>query len=122
MDSRRAAVKPKNRYNATNRRAQAARTRERIIDAAFQHFFGEGYASTTIATIADDAGVSVDTIYKTFGGKTGLVRAIHARALAGEGDVHAEQRSDALHARQLSGREIIEAWGRLTREVAPRVA
>jgi hypothetical protein len=61
-------------------------------------------------------------IYKTFGGKPGLVRAIRERALEGAGSVHAERRSDALHEGAQSARAIIEAWGVLTAEVAPRVA
>jgi AcrR family transcriptional regulator len=82
----------------------------------------DGYATTTIASIAEDAGVSADTIYKSFGGKPGLVRAIRAQALRGAGPVPAEARSDDLHSGARSGREIIEAWGRLAAEVAPRVA
>jgi AcrR family transcriptional regulator len=77
---------------------------------------------TTIVAIAADAGVSVDTIYKSFGGKPGLVRAIRTRALEGEGPVPAEQRSDALHTPEADPRTIIEAWGALVTEVAPRVA
>jgi AcrR family transcriptional regulator len=122
MDSTSPAVNPRRRYDATNRRAEAYRNRDRIVAAAERRFLRHGYSATTIAAIADDAGISVDTIYKAFGGKAGLVRAIRSRALAGEGPVPAEQRSDALHTRELSGREIIEAWGKLTAEIAPRAA
>ena len=115
-------VKPKRPYDATNRREQARRNRDRVVDAAERRFLAGGYAATTIATIAADAGVSADSIYKSFGGKPGLVRAIRAKALLGEGPVAAEERSDALHARAPSGRAIIEGWGALTAEVAPRVA
>ena len=44
--------------------------------------------------IASAVGVSVDTIYKAFGGKPGLVRAIRERALQGDGPEPAEARSD----------------------------
>ena len=64
----------------------------------------------------------MDTIYKGFGGKTGLVRAICAVALAGVGTVHAEDRSDALHGPDADPHDIIRGWGALTTEVAPRVA
>jgi AcrR family transcriptional regulator len=80
------------------------------------------YAPTTIAAIADEAGVSVDTIYKSFGGKPGLVRAIRANALRGEGSVPAEQHSDDLQAHEPNARKIIEGWGRLVTEIAPRSA
>jgi AcrR family transcriptional regulator len=116
------AVKRKRPYDASRRQAQARRTRGLIIDAAERRFLSDGYARTTIASIAEDAGISVDTIYKSFGGKPGLVRAIHARALEGAGPVPAEQRSDELQARETDPRRIIDGWGTLTTEVAPRVA
>jgi AcrR family transcriptional regulator len=72
--------------------------------------------------VAAAAGVSVETIYKTFGGKPGLVRAICDRALAGRGPIHAEVRSDEMAAREQDPREIIRQWGVLTTEVAPRIS
>jgi AcrR family transcriptional regulator len=92
-----------------------------VIDAAERRFLRDGYGPTTVAAIAADAGVSPDMIYKGFGGKPGLVRAIRARALEGEGPVPAERRSDALHESEQSARDIITAWGALVTEVAPRV-
>src|SRR6478736_4259887 len=86
----------KRRYDATRRQAQAARNRAAIIDAAEQRFVRDGYPATTVASIAADVGVSDHTIYKSFGGKPGLVRAIRARALEGSGPVAAERRSDQL--------------------------
>jgi AcrR family transcriptional regulator len=73
-------------------------------------------------SIADEAGVSVDTIYKAFTGKPGLIRAIRDRALLGQGPDAAERRSDRLHEEQLDGPAIVRAWGALTIEIAPRVA
>ena len=115
-------VKGKRRYDARGRREHAGRTRDTAIQAAERRFLRDGYVNTTIAAIADDVGVSVDTIYKSFGGKAGLIRAIRARALLGEGTVAAEQRSDALHDRERDPRKIIQGWGVLTAEVAPRAA
>ncbi len=66
--------------------------------------------------------MSVDTIYKTFGGKPGLVRAIHEEGLAGSGPVHAEARSDALQTSDADPREIMRGIGELAAEVAPRAA
>jgi AcrR family transcriptional regulator len=116
------SVNEKRPYDGRRRQEQARHTRERIIDAAEQRLLRDGYAATTIAAIAADAGVSADTIYKGFGGKPGLVRAIRVKALEGHGPVAAETRSDAMQAREQDGRKIIEAWGALTAEVAPRVA
>jgi AcrR family transcriptional regulator len=66
--------------------------------------------------------VSAETIYKAFGGKPGLVRAICEQALAGEGPVPAETRSDVLQASEPDPRKIIRGWGVLAAEVAPRVS
>ena len=49
------------------------------------------------------------------------MRAIRERGLAGEGPVHAERRSNALQKEERDPRRIIEGWGQLTIEVAPRV-
>jgi AcrR family transcriptional regulator len=122
MDSHATDVKQKRSYDASRRRAQAHRNHARIVDGAERLFRRDGYAATTIAAIAADAEVSVDTIYKSFGGKAGLVRAIRIRALEGEGPVPAERRSDALHEGESNPQAIIQAWGALSAEVAPRVS
>ena len=122
MSARGPAVKQKRPYDTTRRQQQARQNRDRVIDAAERRFLRDGYGTTTIAAIADDAGVHADTVYKAFGGKPGLVRAIRTRALEGEGSVPAERRSDDLQAREPDGRRIIEGWSALTLEVAPRVA
>lgn len=122
MDPKRPAVKLKRPYDSARRREQARQTREAILDTARRLFLSDGFAATTIAAIAASAGVSVDTIYKAFGGKPGLVRAICQQALAGEGPVPAEARSDALQASERDPREIIRGWGALTIEIAPRIA
>jgi AcrR family transcriptional regulator len=116
------AVKGKRRYDASSRREQARRNQSRIIEAAERRFLDDGYALTTIAAIAEDAGVSVDTIYKSFGGKPGLVRAVREQALRGGRSAPAEQRSDELQAGELDPRKIIAGWGRLTTEIAPRAS
>src|SRR5689334_23709698 len=108
-------------YDSAWRQAQARQTREALLDAARRRFLADGFAATTVAVIAADVGVSVDTIYKAFGGKPGLVRAICADALAGEGPVPAETRSDALHGSETDPRALIRGWGVLAGEVAPRV-
>src|ERR1700681_4691798 len=80
-------VKSKRSYNASLRRAQAQHSHDRIVEMAQQRFLRDGYGPTTISAIAEDAGVSVDTIYKSFGGKPGLILAMAARALLGTGPV-----------------------------------
>jgi AcrR family transcriptional regulator len=76
-------VKPRRRYNATRRQAQAAQTRQDILDAAHQLFLERGYAGTTLATIAQAAGVVVETIYRAYGSKAELFKAVVRAAVAG---------------------------------------
>lgn len=116
------AVKSPRPYDSTRRRAHAARSRDLIIGVAQRRFLADGYAVTTVTAIAAEAKVSVDTIYKTFGGKPGLIRAIHHRALRGEGPIPAESRSDQLQATETDPRKIIDSWGRFICEIAPRAA
>lgn len=122
IDGGRLNVKRKHSYDGTRRREQARQNRARIIDTAEKMFLHDGYAATTVVAIAAAAGVSPDTIYKTFGGKPGLIRAIRDRALDGEGPVPAEQRSDEIQARETDPRTIINAWGAFVAELAPRAS
>jgi AcrR family transcriptional regulator len=115
-------VKRARRYDSTQRQDGAQRRRAAIVESASRLFLREGYFSTTIARIAEDAGVSEETVYKAFGNKIALVRAIRDQALAGAGRVHAERRSDRMQASESDPRRIIRGWGVLTTEVAPRVA
>jgi AcrR family transcriptional regulator len=120
MAPHRSPVNPRRRYDATGRQAKARRTRERVIRAANELFLADGYRATSVAAIAAAADVSVDTIYKSFGGKAGLVRAIFHSALRGDDPVPAEERSDLVQATEADPREIIVAWGRFVTELAPR--
>ena len=114
-----ASVKTGRRYDSRRRLEKSRRSREAILDAARRAFLEAGYAATTMATIAGHAGVSTETLYKTFGGKPGLVRAIYERGLAGSGPSPAPERSDATSAHEADPRAIIRKWGALTAEVSP---
>jgi AcrR family transcriptional regulator len=71
-------------YDGSGRAAAAAATRRRVLDAALALFLEQGYAGTTIKAVAEAAGVSPETIYKGFGGKGGLAKAVYDVALAGD--------------------------------------
>lgn len=64
------------RYDSPVRREQARQTRAAVVRAAHRRFLADGYASTTLAAVARDAGVSVDTVYAVFGSKRGLLAAV----------------------------------------------
>ena len=114
----RARVKRTSRqYDSSGRQTQARRSRKEVLEAAERHFLAAGYPATTLASIAKEAGVSVETIYKAFGGKSGLVRAIYERGLTGHGLVPAYERSDEMRKREADPAEILRNWAVLTAEV-----
>jgi AcrR family transcriptional regulator len=67
----------------TRRRERAEATRRRVVEAANRLFVERGYRATTIESVADAADVSVETIYKRFGNKAGLLKAAREVAVAG---------------------------------------
>ena len=83
-----AGVNPeRRRYESPRREAQAAATRRQILSAAQRLFEAHGYASTTMAAVADEAGVSLKTVYLAFDTKSGLVRVLWDTLLRGEPDI-----------------------------------
>src|SRR5664279_903574 len=109
-----ASVNPSRRYDSTGRQRQAEQSRQLVLDSALELFVSDGYAATTVAAIADASGVSVETIYKAFGGKPGLIRALRERALIGDEPETTEQRSDRLRDAASDPRQIIEIWAGLS--------
>lgn len=73
-------------YNSPHRREQAAATRRSVLAAAGRQFEANGYATTTVAAIAADAGVSVKTVYLAFATKAGVLRALWNERLRGDSD------------------------------------
>jgi AcrR family transcriptional regulator len=117
-----ADVKATRRYDSSRRAVQARENRAAVLVAARELFLSGGFAATTVAAIATRAGVSVETVYKGFGGKPGLVRALCEEAFAGDGPVPPQVCSDLLQATEVDARTIIRGFGTLSTEVAPRVA
>jgi AcrR family transcriptional regulator len=64
----------KRRYDNTRRHARALATRRDVLNAAGELFTAHGYAGSSVDAIAARAGVSRDTIFKTFGGKRQLLQ------------------------------------------------
>jgi TetR/AcrR family transcriptional regulator, regulator of autoinduction and epiphytic fitness len=78
-------VKPRP-YDTTNRQRQAAETRRRIFEAAEELFTRDGYVTTTIATIAEHAGVAVQTVYASAKSKRDILKGILDLAISGEAE------------------------------------
>ena len=77
-------VKPRRRYNAAQRRAQAGATRRAVLDTAGQLFAARGYGRTSMRDIAAAAGVSVETLYGYFRTKAGLLKELLDVTVAGD--------------------------------------
>jgi AcrR family transcriptional regulator len=67
---------PRRRYHSPLRADQAEQTRRRVLESARRLFVERGYAGTTVAAVADDAGVSPETVYLSLGGKRGLLEGV----------------------------------------------
>jgi AcrR family transcriptional regulator len=63
-------------YSSPQRREQAATTRSSVLAAARDLLQDRGYAATSVADVAELAGVSVDTVYASVGRKPELVLAV----------------------------------------------
>ena len=79
-------VKTVRSYHSPRRAAQAAATRQVILESAQRLFEQQGYPATTMAAIADEAGVALKTVYLAFETKSGVVRALWQVLLGGVAD------------------------------------
>ncbi|WP_433307004.1 TetR/AcrR family transcriptional regulator [Actinoplanes sp. CA-030573] len=71
-------------YDNTRRTEQARLTRRRVLDAARELLVERGPTAVTMRDIARHAGVSAETVYKTFGTKAALIKDVYDVTLAGD--------------------------------------
>ncbi len=71
-------------YDARSRRESAARNRAAVLAACRELLFRDGYHHMTVRSVAEQAGVSPETVYKAFGSKAGLMKALWDVTLAGD--------------------------------------
>lgn len=76
MQSRQPRDDTKRRYSSAVRDERANQTRRRIAAAAHSLFTEHGFTGTTVASIAERAGVAVPTVYATFGSKSAIVASL----------------------------------------------
>jgi AcrR family transcriptional regulator len=72
------------KYDNSRRAEQARENRTRILDAARDLLLADGYAHTTVGRVAAAAGVSAESVYKTFGNKAALAKAVYDVTLVGD--------------------------------------
>jgi len=115
----------KRRYRSTVRTQQAARTRQSVLVAARDLFEAQGYEGTSVAAIAERAGVSVDTVYAAAGRKPELLLAAVDMTLGSTTEpVPAQERDYVVAIREApTARDKIEVYaaalGRLMPKVVP---
>jgi AcrR family transcriptional regulator len=97
--------------------------RERLVLAAVDLFHEQGYDETTVAQIADRAGVTKSTFFRHFPDKRELLVAGQAAlsALLAEGIREAAPDAAPLDAVAVGLRRAAGAYGPMSREIAPRL-
>ena len=84
----RVMVSAKRPYDARRRRERAAEersaTRRRVVEAARELFLSRGYVATTMADIAREAGVALQSVYTAGRSKADLLHLVTDLAVAGD--------------------------------------
>jgi TetR/AcrR family transcriptional regulator, regulator of autoinduction and epiphytic fitness len=112
------------RYVSPSRERQAVETRRRIVEAAARLFVRDGYAATSIGTIALEAGVAVPTVYASLRSKANILRAVVDLTVRGDDEaVPLSSRSPWQELeREGDPREQLRRFARLHREICDREA
>jgi AcrR family transcriptional regulator len=76
---------PRRAYRSDRRREQAQETRRGMLEAAGRLLAERGYAGTTIAAVAREAGVAPETVYAAFRNKRTLVGELVRASVRGAG-------------------------------------
>lgn len=115
-------VKGARPYDSSRRQAQARQTRAALLEAARARFLERGYAATTVGEIAAAVGVSVETVYKAFGNKAGLLKAMFDVAIVGDDEPIPLQQREMVARIQAEpdGRKKLEIYGAAYAERAQR--
>src|SRR3954447_1098179 len=76
--------RPQRTYRSPSRLAAARATRARIRDSAARLFLRDGYAATSIRSIAQAAGVAEKTVYLQFATKLTLLKEVVETTIVGD--------------------------------------
>lgn len=91
------AVKGPRPYKSERRQEQARQTRLSVLLAARKLFAHQGYGATTLQQIADEAEVSVQTVYASFGSKRVVLEQAIDVSIAGDDEQVAVNDRDWMH-------------------------
>jgi len=117
-------VKGRRAYNAAGRQKQAQASRARVLAVAREMLLTRGYYATTVPAVAKAAAVSPQNVYKAFGNKPALLKAVFDVAIAGDDEPIAMVQRPALSRvrEEPDPREKLRLYGRFVAETAPRHA
>ncbi len=117
-------VNEKRPYDNSTRLEQSNETRRSILDAARFEMLERGYRATTVATIARNAGVHVDTVYALVGRKPVLLRELIEHAISGTDEAVPAERRDYVEAIRAEPDPLrkLAIYARATREIHARLA
>jgi AcrR family transcriptional regulator len=102
-------------YESVVRQQSAQQTKLLIARAAERLFLSQGYAESSVAAIAREAGVSGQTVYNVFGTKAALLKYLYDVTLVGDAEpVPFAQRPDVVALYALpDAREFLTAYARI---------
>jgi AcrR family transcriptional regulator len=111
-------------YDRSRRQAASAVTRRRIMEAARASFLELGYGATTVALIAERAGVNADTVYTLVGRKTVVLRELIEQALSGTDEAVTAEDRDYVRAirAEPDPRRKLAIYARAIRAIHQRLA
>jgi AcrR family transcriptional regulator len=109
-------------YSSPLRADQVRLGRERIAAASAELFPKHGYAATTIGAIAKQAGVSLQTVYNSVGGKPNLLALAYTWALHGATEPPVVFETDAFREMLAStdARDGLVRYSRIARSYSER--
>ena len=115
-------VKGRKPYDASSRQEQARASRRHVLATAARMFMERGYSDTTVPAVARAAGVSPQNVYRAFGNKPGLLKAVFDVAMAGDDEPLAMMQREALTRvrEEPDPREKLRLYGRFVTDTAPR--
>jgi len=112
-------------YDSSGRRRAAEQRRQHVATVAAELFATRGWIGTTIAGVAESAGVSPELVQRTFGGKPGLLMTAF-RQVSFQRDVNTRELVASLHLDEEPDRDvrleaIVELSCRVLAPTAPLV-
>lgn len=106
-------------YESPVRRAKAQETERRVLAAAAALFAERGYVGTSLAAVAEEAGVNARTVYKVFDSKVALLSRLVDVAMVGDQEAVpvAGRPWTAAAFGALTGRERVRAYAGAMRQL-----